>query len=379
MTDNAGATNGQVNEIDGEEEQEEVFDFEEHRRAAVEGYRVVRGRYEAFAQTVKAIIGQVLQTANIKVNSVDFRAKDPESFGAKAELPSDTDQREPKYWRPVDEITDLAGVRIIAFFPRDVTSIGECIEKEFDILERTDLSRALLQEDRFGYQSEHYLVRLNDKRAALPEYEPHRDLVAEIQVRTILQHAWAEIEHDIQYKAAITTPNPIRRKFMSLAGLLEIADREFQAIQDEDKEFKQVARTSVEKGVLDAVEITADALRSYLDMKVGPDGRSTDFSYDYTARMLRRLGFSTIEQVDVCIKDLDGDNLSRMLWHTRPGSIVRFDYMLLAGMGSVYVERLTNDENWRGGLRSKLARLQAGGISIGNYDPQAELNGESPE
>ena len=78
---------------------------------------------------------------------------------------------------------------------------------------------------------------------------------------------------------------------MSLAGLLEIADREFQAIQDEDKELKQLARTSVEKGVLDEVEITADALRSYLDRKVGPDGRSTDFSYDYTARMLHRLGF----------------------------------------------------------------------------------------
>ena len=379
MTDDASAINGQVNEVDGEGEQEDAFDFEEHRRAAVEEYRGVRGRYEAFAQAVRTLIVQVLQSADIKVNSVDFRAKDPESFGAKAELPSDGDQREPKYRRPLDEITDLAGVRIIAFFPRDVASIGECIYTEFDILERTDLGRAAFREDRFGYQSEHYLVKLNDKRTTLPEYEPHRCLVAEIQVRTILQHAWAEIEHDIQYKAATTTPNPIRRKFMALAGLLEIADREFQAIQDEDKEYKQVARTSVEKGVLDQVEITADALHLYLDMKVGPDGRSTDFSYDFTARMLRRLGFSTIEQVDVCIKDFDGDKLSRILWRTRQGSISRFEDMLLAGMGSVFVERLTNEESWRDGLRRRLKRLRTGGISIGNYDPQTELNGESPE
>ena len=106
----------------------------------------------------------------------------------------------------------------------------------------------MLREERFGYQSEHYLVRLSNKRTALPEYNPHLGLVAEVQVRTILQHAWAEIEHDIQYKSSITIPNTIRRRFMALAGVLEIADREFQAIQDEDKLLKQQARTSVEEG-----------------------------------------------------------------------------------------------------------------------------------
>ena len=108
-------------------------------------------------------------------------------------------------------------------------------------------------------------------------------LVAEVQVRTILQHAWAEIEHDIQYKSTIAIPNTIRRRFMALAGLLEIADREFQAIQNEDKLLKEQARASVEEGVLNQVEITADALRSYLDRRVGPDARTTEFSYEYTA------------------------------------------------------------------------------------------------
>ena len=201
-------------------------------------------------------------------------------------------------------------------------------------------------------------------------------LVAEVQVRTILQHAWAEIEHDIQYKTSITTPDTIRRKFMSLAGLLEIADREFQAIQDEDKELKQLARTSVEKGVLDEVEITADALRSYLDRRVGPDGRSTDFSYDYTARMLRRLGFTMFDQVEVCIKDYDGDRLSRVRGRQRQGSITRFENMLFAGMGSVYVERWTDNEDWRDGLRGMLTRFEEDGIPVGNYDPQNRTQGK---
>ena len=145
------------------------------------------------------------------------------------------------------------------------------------------------------------------------------------------------------------------------------------------KELKQLARTSVEKGVLDEVEITADALRSYLDRRVGPDGRSTDFSYDYTARMLRRLGFTMFDQVEVCIKDYDGDRLSRVLMRQRQGSITRFENMLLAGMGSVYVERLTDDEDWRDGLRRMLTRFEEDGIPVGNYDPQTELRERSSD
>ena len=377
MTDDLSAPNRHVDEADREEEQGEQFNFAEHRRIAVEEYLRVRSRYEDFAQAAREILVQALRAKDIAVNSVEARAKEPESFGAKAEAPSENDPGGPMYRHPLRDITDLAGVRIITFFPRTVDAVGACIREEFDVLEHTDLSRTLLQEERFGYQSEHFLVRLSGKRAGLPEYKSHRGLVAEVQVRTILQHAWAEIEHDIQYKSSITIPNTIRRRFMALAGVLEIADREFQAIQDEDKELKQQARTSVEEGVLDQVEITADALRSYLDKRVGPDARSTDFSYEYTARMLRRLGFTTFDQVDACIEGYDGDELSRIRWQHRQGSITRFELMLLAGMGHVYVERLTNDADWRGHLRTSLARFREKGIAVGNYDPKAGLRGES--
>ena len=372
MIDSSSDLDRPIHEVDREEEQNEQFDFVEHRRAAVEEYRRIRGRYEAFAQAVKEILVQALRAADIRVSSVEPRAKDPESFGAKAELPSDSDHREPKYRRPIDEITDLAGVRIIAFFPRALASIGDCIREEFEVIEHTDHGQKLYQDERFGYRSDHYLVKINGKRTELPEYEPHRGLVAEVQVRTILQHAWAEIEHDIQYKASITTPNTIRRRFMSLAGLLEIADREFQAIQDEDKELKRLARTSVEKGVLEEVEITADALRSYLYKRVGQDGLSTDYPYDLMAQILRRLGFTTLDQVEVCIKDYDGDQLSRIL-RQRKGSNTRFEHMLLAGMGTVFVERVTDNEGWREGYRRTLKRFKENGIPIGNYDPQTEL------
>ena len=153
MTDRATAPSRQVDELDAQEAQEEQFDFAQHRRAAVEEYRRVRHRYEAFAQAVREILLQALRAADITVNSVEARAKDPESFGAKAEAPSENDQRAPKYRRPLDDITDLAGVRIITFFPRAVVSIGDCIREEFDVLEHTDLSQTLLKRSDLGIRA----------------------------------------------------------------------------------------------------------------------------------------------------------------------------------------------------------------------------------
>ncbi len=379
MTDCANDHSRQTDEPDGDEEQEEPFSFAEHRRNAVEKYLRVRDQYQELSTAVRDILIQALKARAIRVNSIEARAKDPASFGTKAETPSEVNPQAPKYPNPLRDITDLAGIRIITFFPRTVDEIGDCIREELEVIEHMDLSRTLLQEERFGYRSEHYLVRLSDRRTALPEYEPHCGLIAEIQVRTILQHAWAEIEHDIQYKSSITTPMSVQRRFMALAGLLEIADREFQEIQDADSDLKQRARTSVEEGSLDQVEITADALRSYLDKRIGSDARVSEFSYEWTARALRRLGFATIDQLEHCIDGYDDDELSRIAWGRRQGPIMRLSDMLLAGMGSVFIERGTNDSEWRVVLERNLAKFKVHGIQLREYDPQAELGGEAQE
>ncbi len=242
-------------------------------------------------------------------------------------------------------------------------------------MERSDKGAELIEDERFGYQSIHYLVKLTSRRARLPEYDPFADSIAEIQVRTILQHAWAEIEHDIQYKSALVIPAEIRRRFMSLAGMLEIADREFQGIQDADKTLTKEARSRVEGGQLGQVEITPDALRAFLDKRLGPDGRISDFSYDWTARFLKKLGFRTLEQVEKCIRGYDDDRLSRVASHSRHGQTTRFEYMLLAGMGESYIRRHPFvGESWYGRAdRDRLDRFKAGGIEIRGYDPLNDL------
>ena len=310
------------------------------------------------------------------MHSVQARAKDPASLGRKAAQPSDGDPTKPKYPGPLEQISGLAAVRVITYFPSTLDDIDALMAEEFRVVERSDKGAELLEEERFGYKSIHYLVKLVPHRAALPEYAPYAESVVEVQVRTIMQHAWAEIEHDIQYKSAEVIPVEIRRRFMALAGLLEIADREFQAIQDADRRLTKEARSRVAGGQLETVEITPDALKAFLDQRLGPDGRISEFSYEWTAKLLRRLGFRTLEQVERCVRPYNDDDVSRVARGGRQGQTTRFEDMLLAGMGERFITRHSfAPEPWWGPmLRERLERLQAHDIPIGDYDPQNDVD-----
>jgi putative GTP pyrophosphokinase len=196
--------------------------------AAVAQYRSLRSAYEQLAEVARRILSDTLDVTEIRIHSIEARAKSLESFGVKAAKPSESDPTLPRYPNPLKQITDLAGIRVITFLPRTVEQVCHQIEQEFTVLERTDKAAELMDEGKFGYQSIHFLVEMHPDRVRLSEYRRHRGLAFEIQVRTILQHAWAEMEHDIQYKSAAVIPVAIRRKFVALAGLLEIADRNFK-------------------------------------------------------------------------------------------------------------------------------------------------------
>lgn len=360
------------------EEQSEQFDFARHEQAAVSEYLRVVGFYTELANSAKRIAEEALKRKCIRVHSIEARAKDPASFGRKAAKPSKNDPGRPMYPNPLHQITDQAAIRIITFFPRTIQSIDEILQSEFSVIEHFDKGESLIEEERFGYQSVHYLVTLDSVRTSLPEYERFRTAKVEVQVRTILQHAWAEIEHDIQYKSSATIPRDIKRRFMSLAGLLEIADREFQAIQDADRDLTQRAETLISEGSLDEVEITPAALKAYLNKTLGPDGRMSAFSYDWTVRLLLRLGFTSLDQVDQCISHYDDDQLSRLIDGTRQGQLTRFEYMLLASLGEKFIHRHQwHAEPWFSPSRQKmLEKFTDNGINIGWFDPRSTEAGQ---
>jgi GTP pyrophosphokinase len=128
----------------------------------------------------------------------------------------------------------------------EVHKIASLIEQEFAIdLENSGDKGALLDPDRFGYLSLHHVVSLSPERCRLVEYRRFPKLKAEIQTRSILQHAWAEIEHDLGYKSKQEVPSSIRRRFSRLAGLLELADQEFISIRDELDAYEESVRGKI--------------------------------------------------------------------------------------------------------------------------------------
>ena len=342
---------------------------------ATETYQKVWSQYKDLAEAIGAILERAFTGRNIQVHSINTRAKSTSSFRKKAaKLSSVADEYHPKYEDPLTQITDLAGVRVITYFPRTTSEVDRIINDEFEVIERIDKAEDLHRQGRLGYQSVHYVVKLKRNRTALSEYTTFGGLVAEIQVRTILQHAWAEIEHDIQYKSVETIPSTLRQRFISLAGLLEIADREFQAIQDEDERLRQAARKSVEQGRLETVEITADALRAYLDKKLGSDARMADWSYEFAARELIGLGFRNFQQIDKCIAPYDDDHLSRLATRNRQGQITRFELMLLASMGEYYISQHTfGDKQWFVAQQLRyLNKIKQAGIEVGQFHPRSD-------
>ncbi|ASS49407.1 MAG: hypothetical protein A3D31_03205 [Candidatus Fluviicola riflensis] len=114
------------------------------------------------------------------------------------------------------EITDLSGIRVIVFFLEDVRSVVNLICMNYAIDERnSNFFLSSSEHDRFGYQSVHVIV----------EWE---SIKIEVQIRTVLQHAWAAISHKMDYKSEVKAPYQLKRKLSRLSGLVEIADNELK-------------------------------------------------------------------------------------------------------------------------------------------------------
>lgn len=188
-------------------------------------YDAELSNYELLARTIRIVLEAELEEEDIQVHSIDFRVKGRESLSRKLNRPTVA-------YQDLRDLTDIAGVRIITYYSSDVDQIADIVRREFSIdAENSSDKRALLDPDRFGYLSLHFVASLGASHARLAEAPSIADLKAEIQIRSILQHAWAEIEHDLGYKSKHAIPMPIRRRFSRLSGLLELADQEFDGLR----------------------------------------------------------------------------------------------------------------------------------------------------
>lgn len=134
-------------------------------------------------------------------------------------------------------LTDMMGIRVICAFLEDINLAIEQIGQVFNVVEVEHKGGQKFSE--FGYESVHVLVKIPEEcTPPLTDiYEGLKPLpkeaVCEIQIRTILQDAWAEVEHELIYKTEFTPLDiPLRRKLASLNASLSLADITFQEIRD---------------------------------------------------------------------------------------------------------------------------------------------------
>ncbi|MFM6851445.1 MAG: GTP pyrophosphokinase family protein, partial [Terrabacter sp.] len=213
-----------------------------------------------------------------------------------------------------------------------------------------DLGEETARSGRFGYASRHLLVETRPG-AELPVLEGHR---ASVQVRTVLQHAWAEFEHDIRYKGNVPedAAADLDRRFTLAAGLIELADREFATIRERIQAAAPGSTTE-----LQADRIVGQDLATFLAGHYSDAGWSHTDHYDWIADLLTQLGIDTIDDLADLLTSVDADAVIRRMGYRYPaGAVRRLDDALLAIFGEQYVA-LAGNSHRVPLLRARLEKL----------------------
>ncbi|MBP5335897.1 MAG: hypothetical protein J6Y63_00095 [Bacteroidales bacterium] len=221
-----------------------------HCEAILDEYRSGLPRFREVAAECEALLKKTFKEAGLLVAAIESRVKAEDSLAGKLEL------KGAKY-KSLADITDIIGLRVITFYIDDVDKVASAVERLFTVDWENSVDKRKIHEiDSFGYLSLHYICS--------KEGFPYR---FEIQMRTVLQHAWANMNHDTGYKSGVEVPKEYLRNMSRLAGMLELADEQFSRIRNELADYRRRVQALVASGNLDEVPLDGDSFRSYLDLK----------------------------------------------------------------------------------------------------------------
>jgi len=155
----------------------------------IDDYKTKQPIYENFAKFVETILKNILKNNEIKHQIVNHRSKEMNSLQKKI-----INNKKLLELNSVIEIDDLAGCRVIFYIERDIERFRYLIYKEFDV-----------KKDNLKYSDTRFngrllVVQLNKNRHFLAKYDKFTSMKCEIQLTTVLYHAWSEISHGTIYK-----------------------------------------------------------------------------------------------------------------------------------------------------------------------------------
>lgn len=269
--------------------------------------------YESFETILKnyiqGLLDKAIQEGKLDKESVEIksRTKEIESFKGKISR----DDKKLKYKDPLSEITDLVGIKIMLTSLKDENIVYELLKLEMkdniDKENSVDKTEDIKKERKFGYLGRHLVVFYDENMFELGKHlinkEIHpshfKGLRAEIQVKTLLQHVWAEVEHKARYKAGEELSNDKKRYFDRLAALIEVADDLFKDLVEESEKINQNSKQEIQKEALEtqSEQTQQESKKDSKDKKQSPAVNSETIAL-YLANEIIKNKFKDIEQKD---------------------------------------------------------------------------------
>ncbi|WP_280923977.1 GTP pyrophosphokinase [Ornithinimicrobium cryptoxanthini] len=323
-------------------------------REAVQEYLARQPELVRATDRFVALLTSILDDAGINYLTVTGRTKSVESFAGKAARMADG---ELLYTDPGEQITDQIGLRVITYVRDDVDAVVELLAQELTVLADRDMGRETAEEGRWGYSSRHLVVAVDASRTLTPEREALRTVTVSVQVRSVLQHAWAEFEHDIRYKGTVPEEHApdLNRRFTLAAGLLELADHEFSAIRDR----LQATMPEQHAQAPDEADprLSAQELAKFLAGQYPDAGWSRTEHYSWISGLLLELGITSLDELRNALAAVDAEVINdRMGYRYPPAAVRRLDDALLSVFGEDYVT-LHGNAHRVDQLHERLAKL----------------------
>ena len=323
-------------------------------RAAVQEYAAQHGDLTQAGQQAVALVQELLDEAGINYLSVTGRTKSIPSFAEKA---ARTSGGAPLYSDPLTQITDVLGVRVITYVRDDVDAVADVLAEQVIVHDDRDWGLQTANEGRFGYASRHLMISLDPAREGDPALDRLRGHRAQVQVRTVLQHAWAEFEHDIRYKGTVPAEHvgDFDRRFTLAAGLLELADRVYSEFR---AGWGGAPPPAAETEADDDPRLDLRELAAYLAGQYSEAGWSRTDHYSWIAGLLLELGVTSLVELGEVLRQADEQAIAaRMDYRHPPGAVRRLDDALLWVFGDRYVS-LHQNAHRAPLLRHRLERLR---------------------
>ena len=192
--------------------------------------------YESYAPVFNEVLANIEAKlkASIKIASIPTFKTRIKSFTSYYKKILRQKPKEAAESKSLVTLTDMIGIRVICAFLEDLDIVEQQLVTYFNVkeIERKGAQQSFRE---FGYESVHVLIAIPEDCKPKKELDPPLpdEVVCEIQIRTILQDAWAEVEHELIYKSEFNPfDKPLRRKLASINASLTLADTIFQEIRD---------------------------------------------------------------------------------------------------------------------------------------------------